>query len=106
MWWDKRDKHIRYMKKNLIGKAILKVIGEGCQGMNSFQWLGKIVDIRQNPNQEKGWIDAIIEVQIHNHSYGDNRNNSTKEIYTYPIATKDSCIYDIQNINGVWVLFT
>lgn len=86
------------MKRNLKNQPILKIVGAGCQGRNEFQWLGKVKGFQYNT---EGVCEVIIEILIHNFSYGDNRNTEKPELYTYPLVNND-----IQNVNGAWVLFT
>lgn len=91
-------------RKQLLNQPILKVVGEGCQAISEFQWIGKVIGFEED--KEKGWTVAVIKILKHNRSYGDARDAKEDEIYTYPIANKYYMINDIQNVDGVWILYT
>lgn len=97
-WWQNLLQR-QFMK----GKPIIKVVGEGCQSMNSIEWVGKITGFEKN--ERNNCDNIVIEVVLHNNSYGDSRDRertgAKKEIYTYPLVNAD-----IQDVNGVWVLYT
>ncbi len=101
MWWIERQFRLAYLKRNLIGKSIAKFTGEGCQAMNKFQWLGKVIGFKKEDDMEC----VVIEILVHDCSYGDARDSKEPEIYSYPIATEFQIINDIQEVKGIWVLF-
>lgn len=81
-----------------VGDTIIYTVGEGCQAVSEFKWIGKVHKFQFNKN--KDWKEVVIEIMKYNLSHGDNRNQE-KEYYTYPLVNND-----IQNVNGVWILFT
>lgn len=93
-WWQNP-----FIKIRIKGKTILFFSGEGCQARNEFQWAGKVIGFEENKNLKCD--DIVIEIMIHNFSYTDARDIKEKEIYKYPLVNAD-----IQNVNGVWILFT
>lgn len=85
-------------RMSMKGKTILKFTGEGSQGRNEFDWAGKIIGFERSSNDK--WDNIVIHIIIHNLSYGDARDNDNPEVFKYPLVNSD-----IQNVNGVWVLF-
>jgi hypothetical protein len=90
---------LKIKKYQLKGATIAKFNGEGCQGRGDFQWIGKVIGFRYN--NEQAWEEVIIHIIKHNFSYCDARDEKQPEEYTYPLVNND-----IQNVKGVWILFT
>lgn len=91
-WWENP-----LIKQNIKGKPILKFTGEGCQSRDKFEWVGIVKGFEKNYNLK--CINIIIGIVKYNSSYTDSRDG-IEEIYSYPLVNAD-----IQNVNGVWILF-
>lgn len=92
-WWD--DPILRL---GMIGKTIVKVTGEGCQGRNQIQWVGKVIGFNKNKKQE--YHEIVIEIVLHDKSYTDARDGNEQEMFVYPLINND-----IQNVKDVWILY-
>lgn len=87
-------------KCKLKGATIACFTGEGCQGMDEFKWIGRVIGFQKTKVSKESGEDIVIQVIKYNRSYGDNRDVAKKEIFTYPLWSKD-----LQNVDGVWILF-
>jgi hypothetical protein len=96
-WWQNPLK-----KLGIKGQAILHCDSTGCQAIHDFKWLGKVIGFEKGTDGFHINVEYIvIEILIHNHAYSDARKGGEPELYKYPLINTD-----IQNVKGVWVLFT
>lgn len=100
-WW----KSLNTLKKlRMKGQPILKFTGEGSQARDEFNWVGIIQGFEDGTiynGTTKKVEYIVIKIIKHNFSYGDSRNKLAPELFKYPLVNAD-----IQNVNGVWMLFT
>jgi hypothetical protein len=100
-WWQSLNP---LRKLGMKGQAILHCDSTGCQAMHDFKWMGKVVGFERGTiynGRDTPCEYIVIEILIHNHAYSDARDGKEPELYKYPLVNAD-----IQNVKGVWVLFT